>query len=115
MAFTATPPRCETCGRWHIPNDPPDCAHEPECGFMTDETLDCICGEIRACEARVRADERDKAAGRVRVEALREARAVVAALVTQSSMSLGHRGSWGDGQRDALAAVDRLIDAAGGA
>ena len=65
MAFTATPPRCETCGRWHIPNDPPDCAHEPECGFMTDETLDCICGEIRACEARVRADERDKAAGRV--------------------------------------------------
>lgn len=52
---------------------------------------------------------------RVRVETLREARAVVAALVTQSSMSLGHRGSWGDGQRDALAAVDRLIDAAGGA
>lgn len=63
----------------------------------------CWCDEI----AKVRADER----GRV----LREARAVVAALVTQSSMSLGHRGSWGDGQRDALAAVDRLIDAAGGA
>ena len=51
---------------------------------------------------------------RVRVETLREAWAVVAAVVTQSSMSLGHRGSWGDGQRDALAAVDRLIDAAGG-
>lgn len=63
----------------------------------------CWCDEI----AKVRADER----GRV----LREARDAVAALVTQSSMSLGHRGSWGDGQRDALAAVDRLIDAAGGA
>jgi len=65
MAFTAMPPYCGTCGRWHIPNDPPDCDHEPECGFMTDETLDCICGEVRACEARVRADERTKAAGRV--------------------------------------------------
>ena len=75
----------------------------------------CCCVQLIAAEQTARADEREKAAGRVRVETLREARAVVEALVTQSSMSLGHRGSWGDGQRDALAAVDRLIDAAGGA
>lgn len=59
------PLRCTTCGRWHIPTTPPTCAHQPECGYLNHETLDCICDELRACEARVRADEREKTAGRV--------------------------------------------------
>ena len=32
--------------------------HLPECGYVNHETLDCICGELRDCEARVRESER---------------------------------------------------------
>ena len=76
----------------------------------------CCCVQLIAAEQTARADEREKAAGRVRVETLREARAEVEAEAIHpwpdpNWFDMGYIAGHQDQLRDALAAIDRLINA----
>ena len=76
----------------------------------------CCCVQLIAAEQTARADERVKAAERVRVETLREERAAIMALrafiVGKTALRDWDINEVVKGFDDAVAAIDRLINAA---